>query len=290
MKKTIIIILILAAILSAFIIFKSGKKKKSDGYLPVKSFTGDISSTIDTTGDVEPMNRIEVKSSVAGRVDKLLVDEGGRVRAGQTLAMMSSNDRVAILDAARSKGPDELKYWQDTYKPVRVFSPLNGTVIFRNVVEGQTIDLKTVLFAISDNLIVTANVDESDIGRIQAGQRAQITLDAYPGQKVSGTVFQILHEGRNINNIITYKVKIKPFKVPKYFKSQMTANILIEVAKNRDVLLLPYYAVKENSAGEQTVITGFENGRPVRAFVRTGLEDGNNIEIVAGLSENETVH
>lgn len=290
MKKLMIIILILAASASAFIFLRSGKKKNSDGYRPVTAFRGEISSTIDTTGDVEPMNRVEVKSSVSGRVDELLVDEGYKVRAGQTLALMSSNDRVAILDAARSKGPEELEYWQDTYKQVRVLSPLNGTVIFRNVVEGQTVDLKTILFAISDNLIVTANVDESDIGRIRPGQRAEITLDAYPGKKVSGTVFQILQEGKNVNNIITYKVKIKPFKVPEYFKSQMTANILIEVVKHRDILLLPYYAVKENSAGEQTVVTGFKNGGPVRAFVKTGIEDGSNIEIVAGLSENETVY
>ena len=60
---------------------------------------------------------------------------------------------------------------------------------------GQTVDATTVIYAMSDKLIVKADVDETDIGRIRLGMPATITLDSYPAQPIPGAVFQILHEG-----------------------------------------------------------------------------------------------
>src|SRR6185295_987790 len=100
-----------------------------------------------------PLNRVEIKPPIAGRVEKLLVDEGAKVEAGQILAWLSSSDRAAILDAARAKGPAELKRWEDAYRPTPISAPLGGVVILRNAVIGETVDPGTVLFAISDTLI-----------------------------------------------------------------------------------------------------------------------------------------
>src|SRR6185436_8803766 len=106
-----------------------------------------------------------------------------------------------------------------------------GVIILKNVVVGQTVDASTILFAMSDKLIVLAQVDESDIGRIRDGMDARLTLDAYPEQTIQGKVFQILHEGKNVSNVITYGVKIEPTKVPPFFRSQMTANVSLIVRK-----------------------------------------------------------
>ena len=115
-------------------------------------------------------------------------------------------DRAAILDAARSQGPDSLKKWEDDYKATPIVAPLSGVIILNNVVVGQTVDPTTVIYAMSDFLIVLAQVDESDIGHVHKNMKARITLDAYPTQSVEGSVFDILYEGKNVSNVITYGV------------------------------------------------------------------------------------
>jgi macrolide-specific efflux system membrane fusion protein len=74
-----------------------------------------------------------------------------------------------VLDAARAQGPDALKRWEEDYKATPIVAPLSGTLILRDVVVGQTVDSASVLFAMSDKLIVLAQVDESDIGRVPRG-------------------------------------------------------------------------------------------------------------------------
>lgn len=289
MKKIIVaaIIVILAGAAS----YRHYSKKRAaakPSYQAVQVTKGSIRRTVETTGEVSPLNRVEVKPSIAGRIDQLLVNEGDVVKSGQILAYMSSTDRVAILDAARAKGEAELAKWQDAYKPSPIISPLSGKVILRNVVEGQTVGTSDVVFALADDLIVVANVDESDIGAIRNGQSADITLDAYTDRKVRAGVFQILQEGTSSSNVITYKVKLRPYRVPEFFKSQMTANITVETARKDNVLLLPLQAISEGKHGK-TVLTG-DLLKPEPATITTGIEDGMNVEVLTGLTEGETVY
>ena len=69
---------------------------------------------------------MEIKPPIAGRIEKLLVDEGDDVTSGQILGWMSSTDRAAILDAARAQGPEESKRWEDAYKPTPIVAPLSA--------------------------------------------------------------------------------------------------------------------------------------------------------------------
>ncbi|HOX22689.1 MAG TPA: efflux RND transporter periplasmic adaptor subunit, partial [Elusimicrobiales bacterium] len=282
-KKIAVIfaITLLLVVVAGFVYSKrNGKDAKKKTYITATVSTGTISDAVDTTGEVAPLNRVEIMPSVAGRVDKLQVEEGDSIRQGQVLAYISSTDRVAILDAARAKGPGEVKYWEDAYKPTPVISPLNGRVILRNVVEGQTVNTSTTLFALSDELILIASVDESDIGRVEVGQRVSCTLDAYPGEQQTGKVFQILNEGKNVNNVITYYVKIKMNTVPQFYKSQMTANIKITVREKNNTLLLPSEAVAMGPKGERTVLTGAPPQLQEKPVV-TGLDSGENVELLA---------
>src|SRR4051812_1144005 len=107
MKKTLTIILTLAVVGAVgFAVWKFfGKKggKRWDSPQVVTAMQGSIQDTVDATGGVAPLNRVEIKPPISGRIERLLVDEGTRVKSGQTLAWMSSSDRAAILDAARAQ-------------------------------------------------------------------------------------------------------------------------------------------------------------------------------------------
>jgi len=289
MKKVLIIVTILAVGGIGWYFYKKTTAKAEVRYASFEVISKSISEFVDTTGAVAPLNRVEIQPSAGGRIEKILVEEGDKIRQGQVLALMSSSDRVAILDAARAMGDEQYKYWQEAYKPIKVVAPLDGTVILKNVVEGQTVGQATVLFAMSDKLILAANVDESDVGKIKEGQPVSIILDAYPDSPVKGSVFQILDEGVNQSNVITYSVKIKPDSVPAFFKSQMTANIKIEVARKRSALLIPAVAVTIDPAGRTAVITEVADNKPVYKKIETGLDEGDLVEVTRGLDEGDTI-
>ncbi|MFH1684552.1 MAG: efflux RND transporter periplasmic adaptor subunit, partial [Candidatus Margulisiibacteriota bacterium] len=162
--------------------------KSEEPLKTVKVTLGTIKAQIPSTGVVEPRNRLEIKPPIAGRVDQVLVSEGQSVRKGQILAWMSSSDRAALLDAARAKGEEEVKKWEDVYKPTPIVAPLNGFIIQRAVEPGQTISTADPILVMADYLIVKAQVDETDIGSIRIGQDVNIELDAYPGQPIAGKV------------------------------------------------------------------------------------------------------
>ena len=178
MKKILLITIILTILAGGgWYLYKKNSKAEVQ-YASAEVVSSGIAEFVDTTGDVLPLNRVEIQPSASGRIEQIFVEEGDKINMGQVLALMSSADRVAILDAARAMGDEQYKYWQEAYKPIKVVAPLDGTIILKNVVEGQTVGQSTVLFAVSDKLILAANVDESDVGKVKKGQPASIILDA----------------------------------------------------------------------------------------------------------------
>ena len=270
--------------------YYSHRKSAEVKYDTVEAKAQPLTETVETTGQVEPLNRVEITPPTSGRIEELLVEEGDTVKAGEVLALMSSTDRVAILDAARAMGEDQYKSWQDSYKPIKVMAPIAGNIILKDVVQGQTVSGGTVLYAMSDQLIVKASVDESDVGKVKVGQAVRITLDAYPDRSIRGRVFQILDEGKNVSNVITYGVKIRPDRVPSFFKSQMTANISIEISRKDDALMIPSRALTVDPAGNTAVITALKEGKPVYQRVETGSESGNRTEVLSGLAEGDRIY
>jgi len=289
--KKIIVFAIIAALISAGIYFFSRPKKDDlKKYEETQASFGFIKEFVETTGQIQPLNRVEILPPSSGRIEKIFIEEGTNVKAGDTLALMSSQDRVAILDSARAMGDKEYKEWQDTYKPIRIIAPIDGRVILRNIVEGQTVGASTVLFAMSDVLITVASIDESDIGKIKVGQLAFVTLDAYPNITVKGRVFQILDEGHNSSNVIIYKVKMKMENIPPFFKSQMTANIKIMVSNGRKALLIPSSAVVYSKDGKTYAITGFDKkGQPLEKEIKIGMENEGKTEVKYGLEDGEKI-
>jgi membrane fusion protein, macrolide-specific efflux system len=282
------IIVCIIVIISLLFIFNSKKTPAVTRKL-INPYFGTIKTFVSTTGTILPQNRLEIKPSISGRVESILVKEGDYVKAGQTLVWMSSTDRAALIDTARAQGGAQLKYWEEVYKPIPLIAPITGSVIVRAMEPGQTATTSTVILVLSDRLTVKANVDETDIGRVKTGQTAEITLDAYPDVKVNGRVNLIKYESTTINNVTTYEVDILPDKVPSVYKSGMSANINIFDNIKNNVLLLPDEAlVHENEQTYVLVNTGKDQKQEKR-LIKTGLNDEQSVEIVSGLSEKEKV-
>ncbi|MBI3574917.1 MAG: efflux RND transporter periplasmic adaptor subunit [Gammaproteobacteria bacterium] len=249
---------------------------------------GDLDVTILSTGTVAPKNRLDIKAPIPGRAEQVLADEGYKVTKGQILAWMSSTERAALIDAARAKGPDELKHWEELYRSTPILAPVNGTIITRNVEAGQTFTGADAIFVMSDYLIVVAQVDETDLAQIRLRQPASIVLDAYPDQPFTGKVNEIAYDAKTVNNVTTYSVNVLPDKTPVFMRSGMTANVSFVTASRRGVLLLPADAVKVRAGRSYVLLAPAQpNGKPVEKEVKTGLSDGKHIEVLDGAAEGD---
>lgn len=282
-------VMLLACGVAAAILLKGGSQSK-ERYRAVRVERGPIVSIVSTTGVVEPRNRLKIQSSIAGRIEEILVAEGEMVRKGQVLALLSSIERAALLDAAKLQGDRELSYWKNVYRESTVVAPIDGQVIVRSIEPGQTVTTSDSLFVLSDRLIVKAFVDETDIGKVKIGQKAVIGLDAYPEIQVNGVVEHIHYESQLQNNVNIYHVDVIPETIPDVFRSGMSANIDIVLTEKSNALLLPTSAVQiaDGRSVVQQKSKATKDGVAYRT-IKTGIQDERNIEILEGLSENEIV-
>lgn len=275
--------------LSLILVFSGCAKKTAQEAATVGVTQTNIRILVSVSGTVYPENRLEVKPPLAGRVEKVLVEEGQKVYAGETIAYMSSSERAAMLDAARVQGASNLGYWEKIYKPLLIVSPMNGTVIVRNIQPGQTISQSDAAVVISDHLIVQALIDETDIGQVTIGMPAVITLDAYPDVAIDGTVKSISFESKVVNNVTMYQANIILKNIPAFVRSGMSASVDIVVKHREDVLTLPAAAVKTGRRGSFVLVDKGPGQQPEFRPVTIGLSDGTRTEIVSGLSADEKV-
>ncbi|NTU57693.1 MAG: HlyD family efflux transporter periplasmic adaptor subunit [Chlorobiaceae bacterium] len=266
-----------------------GKGKSAVTFREFHPEIGTIRSLVSTTATIKPQNRLQIKSPVGGRIDEILVREGELVTKGQVLALISSTERAALLDAATQKGKSETDYWKKVYNQTVLISPINGQVIVSSLNPGQTITTSDDVLVLSDRLIVKADVDETDIGNVKIGQKAEISLDAYPEIKVTGVVDHIYYESKLVNNVNIYQVDLVPSSVPDVFRSGMSANVNVIINEKQNVLLLPISAVKGRNGSSFVSVRGGSPDSVRKVAVQTGMKDERNVEIVQGLSTSDVV-
>ena len=279
--------------LSVMLIYKTGKEDKDDPYQMIEQEIspqmGNIQVTVSTFGSVKPQNRLELKPSIDGRIEEILVDEGDRVAKGDILVWMSSTERASALDVARSQGEEAVKYWEGVYKPAPLIAPINAVVIVRPVEPGQSVSSSDVILVLSDRLIVEALADETDIGQIRAGNRVTMQLDAYPLKEFNGVVGHISHESTEENNVTMYKVDVVPDKVPTFLRSGMSATVDITVESKENALIVPLEAVGEEEGESFVLVKKSAGAKQEKRQVELGIADEENVEILSGINSQDKI-
>ncbi|MBP7652779.1 HlyD family secretion protein [Candidatus Dependentiae bacterium] len=206
-----------------------------------------------------------------------------------------SRDRIKTAEAGLIKAELTLKDAKERIKETKIYAPMNGVIIQRNVAEGQIISSATsnagggtLLMKLADisSIYVVADIDESDIGQIEPEQEVSITVDAYKKKKFTGMVERIKPLGVDNSNITVFKVKIKVTdEDAKLLLSGMTANVEILVDGKEDILYVPYQAVKSKRGKNGIYIAGSpsKNAKSEYKFieVKTGITNGEFIEIAS---------
>jgi len=135
-------------------------------------------------------------------------------------------------------------------KNCKIFSPINGVVISRQVEEGQTVAASftaPTLFVIARDLTkmqIEVNIDEADIGRIKEGQQVKFDVDAYPEENFWGHIEQVRLEPITVSNVVTYTVIVGISNSDLKLKPGMTANVNVIEAQAKDALKVPAAALR----------------------------------------------
>ncbi|MCS7241126.1 efflux RND transporter periplasmic adaptor subunit [Candidatus Caldatribacterium sp.] len=175
-------------------------------------------------------------------------------------------------------------------------SPLSGLVLVVNVEEGDFVSSGTsatggtspVVVADLSTMKVDVPVNEVDIPKVKVGQKARITLDAFPGKVFMGEVVSVAYQGRTTENVVTYDTTVHLPNPEGLLRAGMTANVEIIVEEKENVLLVPASALREEG-GKSFVFVKNAQGQPERREVVLGVRSDTFVEVVEGVREGEEV-
>src|SRR4030095_6646318 len=203
-----------------------------------------------------------------------------------------------------------------SYADIR--SPISGTILSRNVSEGQTVAASfntPVLFSIAKDLTkmqVRAAVDEADVGNVAEGEAVRFTVDGFSDEKFNGTVQEVRLQPVVTANVVTYVTIINAPNPDKKLKPGMTANVTITTREIKNATLIPAQAtgyvpnlsiLKEynakdsagtwnNSLGDTlqpgqkpAAVWVLQDDKLVNKKIITGMNDGVNVQVIKGLDE-----
>ncbi|MDA8101301.1 MAG: efflux RND transporter periplasmic adaptor subunit [Nitrospiraceae bacterium] len=210
----------------------------------------------------------------------------------------SAKAQLAQARAALQSAATNLSY-------TKIYSPVDGVVISRNVDIGQTVAASfqtPTLFTIAQDLTkmqIDTNVAESDIGKVKVGQDVEFTVDAYPDTTFDGKVWQVRRAPITVQNVVTYDVVIQVSNRDLKLMPGMTANVSVITNMRENVLRIPNAALRfrpERPAGSASpaqaaggkkgpsgpAVWVLENGKSKRAGVTLGISDGTYTEVLSG--------
>ena len=192
----------------------------------------------------------------------------------------------AVYDGARAQVQQSsaaLSGAQTNLRYTKITSPTDGIVVDKQYEVGQTVAASfqaPVLFQIAQDLTkmqVQADVDQSDIGRVQVGQVARFSVDAYPDEEFRGRISQIRYNAQVNQNVVTYPVILEVSNPEGRLRPKMTANVTIDVSTVRNVLRVPNAALRFKppaEQGEKSASGTTGGGDPVQRAARSGQGGG----------------
>lgn len=177
-------------------------------------------------------------------------------------------------------------------KYATLITPIAGIVTSIDTpVAGVNITPATAVFTISnpDSVYFSANIDETEIGKVKLGQKVKIILDSYSDQEIESEVGQINFKAiRTSGGGTAFPVKISlPENEGQKFKLGMNGDAEIIIEEKENVLYVPTSAVMKRK--EKNYLWLVENGKAKKKEVSIGLETDDKVEILAGLEEGDKV-
>lgn len=265
------------------------------------------------TVQIDETRQTVIAPRFEGWISKLRVDATGRqVKKGEPLFDLYSPQLVQIeaeylafagTGAGEGKNgslerlrrlavPEEeiarLQRDKTVNNAITLRAPADGTVLEKQAVLGMKFSSGDTVYRLADlsNVWVMADIYEQDLARVAVGQRAKISIDAFPGKMLTGTVGFIYP---TINKETrTAKVRINMRNPAGELRTDMYANVEIAVMAGHGVLSVPASAIL-NSGKTQVILVERGEGRFQPRPVKTGAQGDGYVEILQGVAAGDKV-
>jgi HlyD family secretion protein len=196
----------------------------------------------------------------AAQLKQAVLSEKSAAGAGQAQAQAQIQQAQAQVQQAQAQVQNAtaqvqqaeaaLQLAQINLEHTTIRSPIDGTVVSRNVDVGQTVAASLsapTLFTIANDLTrmqVIANIDEADIGLVEKAKGANFTVDAFPSEQFTGAIKQIRLNPVTAQNVVTYNVVIDVSNPEQKLKPGMTANMTITIDERNNIIKIPNSALR----------------------------------------------
>ena len=238
----------------------------------------------------------------SGTVSAINVQEGRAVEKDAILIELTGDDLTESIQSASEtlrSAEISMQNMQDTMANYTITAPISGTVIEKDVKQGDALTSGTSLCVLYDlsYLEMSINVDELEIGSLSVGQKVQITADAVADKNYVGTVTRVSMKGNSSGGTTTYPVTIRIDSIDG-LRPGMNANAEIVVAESTSALCVPNAAIVR---GGYVLVTkdspSAANADPemeapdgyVYVDVKTGVSDDDYTEILDGITAEDTI-
>lgn len=275
----------------------------------------DMARDINTVGSImiDEEARSDIHVRAEGWIEKLHVEAvGEKVEAGDVLFELYAPTLVAaqsefiqalkigrapLIEAASERltalgmNADQIAELKRTRKPARrvaVKAPQSGVVTMLNARDGMYLKPSDMAMRLADlsNVWIIADVFDTEAAWVSVGDRARMTLPAFPGEIWEGEVDYVYPTAEMMTR--TVQVRLRFPNPGDRLRPNMFANVSIGAEPKDDVLTIPQSAVIRSSKGDR-VILAMGDGRFRPAEIKTGMESGGKVEVLGGLADGERV-
>ena len=208
---------------------------------------------------------VPIQTAVETAESSVRASEGG-LRAAQA-GVASARAGVASARGAVSSAQEALRQALKNRQNAEIRAPIAGVVVQRSVDEGQTVAASfstPELFVIAEDLSdmeILVQVDESDVGLVQAGQPVEFTVSSHPDRTFRGVTKEVRLKPETVQNVVLYTVVVEADNESGLLLPGMTATVDFIVGAVEDALLVPSAALR------------FEPPEDIRAAAREAQRD-----------------
>lgn len=258
--------------------------------------TREYCESVSGSGALMYIDEREITSSLPLVIEKFSVAVGDTVSVGDEIATVDRRSSAALIESFGQVKtlaiPASNIETALALIPEKITADSEGRVI-STAPSGSAIQSGSAIacLAYEDELCVSAAISELDIAKIAVGQRAVITLAAYPDEEFTGTVTDIAAAARDRYNGAVLETVVDITITPDYpderLKSGLSADVSVELSEPREICVVPYSAIGQDDSGEFVFV--YQDGKSVRREITTGAEFADGAEVIAGAEAGELV-
>jgi multidrug efflux pump subunit AcrA (membrane-fusion protein) len=217
-----------------------------------------------------------------------------RAKTDLELTEMTYEDNLKIARAELDHAKAALEYSRVQLSYATIRAPISGVIASVTTQEGETIaaglNAPTFVTIIDlSKLQIDAFVDETDIGRVKIGQKAAFTVDTYPEKEFTGKVKAIYPKAIIQENVVNFDVVIEIDGADiELLRPDMTTSVTIFQKERKGILVIPRSAVIKEENGKYVLVRQ-SSGAFKKIAVKTGIQSGNEVEIISGLNEGNVI-